>query len=155
MLVALLASCLVALPGLAGAVEAAKAAAGVNHQDSDGAKPSLSSLPGSLQEQNPHNVAVTTIHMVVSSHLDVGCKTPGCGVTRPGEPDRCARVIPNLPKHPGGMGEPWAYHIVNRCKGARTMPTGPCAYVATIATISAVPPSRRPAAPRGVGTICI
>ena len=74
------------------------------------------SLPGSVQEHNPHGVIVSKIHMVVSSHFDAGCKTAGCGVTRPGDPKVCARVIPNLPKHPGGMGEPWAYQIVNRCK---------------------------------------
>ena len=54
--------------------------------------------------------------MVVSSHMDFGAKTAGCGVTRPGEPPFCARVIPNLPKHPGGMGEPYAYQIINRCE---------------------------------------
>ena len=32
-------------------------------------------------------------------------------------------MIPNLPKHPGGMGEPWAYHIINR--HAPSTPT-PC-----------------------------
>ena len=71
-------------------------------------------LPRMLREHNPHNVTVTKIHMVLSSHLDFGAKTEGCGVTRPGEPDFCARVIPNLPKHPGGMGEPYGYQIINR-----------------------------------------
>ena len=75
---------------------------------------SSSSLPGALREHNPHNVTVTKIHMVLSSHFDVGAKTAGCGVTRPGEPRFCARVIPNLPKHPGGMGEPYGYQILNR-----------------------------------------
>ena len=75
---------------------------------------SNSSLPGLLREHNPHNVTVTKIHMVLSSHFDVGAKTVGCGVTRPGEPRFCARVTPNLPKHPGGMGEPFGYQILNR-----------------------------------------
>ena len=30
------------------------------------------SLPGSVQEHNPHGVSVTKIHMVVSSHFDAG-----------------------------------------------------------------------------------
>jgi hypothetical protein len=76
--------------------------------------PSTGTLPGALREHNPHNVTVTKIHMVLSSHLDFGAKTAGCGVTRPGEPQFCARVIPNLPKHPGGMGEPYGYQIINR-----------------------------------------
>jgi hypothetical protein len=67
-----------------------------------------------VREHNPHNATVTKVHMVISSHLDFGAKTPGCGATRPGEPRFCARVIPNLPKHPGGMGEPYSYQIVNR-----------------------------------------
>lgn len=71
-------------------------------------------LPESLREHNPHNVTVTKIHMVLSSHLDFGAKTAGCGTTRPGEQQFCAHVIPNLPKHPGGMGEPYAYQIINR-----------------------------------------
>ena len=72
------------------------------------------SLPVGLHEHNPYNVTVTKIHLVLSSHLDFGAKTAGCGVTRPGEPRFCARVIPNLPKHPGGMGEPYGYQIINR-----------------------------------------
>ena len=70
----------------------------------------------SVREHNPSSVPVTKIHMVLSSHLDFGAKTPGCGVTHPHEPEFCARVIPNLPKHPGGMGEPYAYQIINRCE---------------------------------------
>ena len=70
--------------------------------------------PRRVREHNPHNATVTKIHMVLSSHLDFGAKTAGCGVTRPGEPKFCARVIPNLPKHPGGMGEPFAYQLINR-----------------------------------------
>ena len=78
-------------------------------------EPSGAASPlGTLREHNPSNATVTKIHMVLSSHLDFGAKTPGCGRTRAGEPLRCARVIPNLPKHPGGMGEPWAFQIINR-----------------------------------------
>jgi hypothetical protein len=67
-----------------------------------------------LHEHNPHNETVTKVHMVISSHLDFGAKTAGCGITHPDEPRFCARVIPNLPKHPGGMGEPYAYQLINR-----------------------------------------
>eukprot|EP00040_Diaphanoeca_grandis_P003118 m.23826 g.23826 ORF g.23826 m.23826 type:complete len:790 (+) comp14371_c0_seq1:140-2509(+) len=57
---------------------------------------------------NPFNVEVTTIHMVQGSHLDIGCKTPGCSTQLiDGEPDRCA--ITSLKP-----AEPWAYHIINR-----------------------------------------
>jgi hypothetical protein len=45
-----------------------------------------------LYVHNPHGAAVTQVHMVVSSHFDGGCKTPGCGVLAPGEPDKCAKV---------------------------------------------------------------
>ena len=85
----------------------------------------LAAVPVSVQEHNPHNVTVTKVHMVLSSHLDFGAKTPGCGMVRLGEPQFCARVIPNLPKHPGGMGEPWAYQIINRCKH-NSFPPSPC-----------------------------
>ena len=78
------------------------------------ASASSSTLPLAVTEHNTHNATVSKIHMVLSSHLDFGAKTAGCGVTRPGEPSFCARVIPNLPKHPGGMGEPFGYQIINR-----------------------------------------
>ena len=29
---------------------------------------------------NPHDVAVHTVHLVQSAHLDIGCKTFGCSV---------------------------------------------------------------------------
>ena len=44
---------------------------------------------------NPHNVTVTEVHLVMSSHFDAGCKTPGCTLPAnraPGEPDLCAEV---------------------------------------------------------------
>ena len=49
-------------------------------------------LVSRVVEHNPQNVTVTKIHMVLSSHFDGGCKTPGCGVVRPGEPNKCAKV---------------------------------------------------------------
>jgi hypothetical protein len=67
-----------------------------------------------LHVHNPHNVVVKTVHMVVSSHFDAGCKTPGCGVLAPGEPDKCAKVGPHWRVDPDHTGEPFAYHIVNR-----------------------------------------
>ena len=50
---------------------------------------------------------------VFSSHFDAGCKTPDCGKRVKGEPDRCATVGPGHAPLTN-MGEPWAYHIVNR-----------------------------------------
>ena len=56
-------------------------------------------------EHNPHGVAVHTVHLVQSTHLDIGCKTFGCSASlAPGEPDRCL----------AGHVEPYAYHIINR-----------------------------------------
>ena len=63
--------------------------------------------PGALcwEVHNPTNVPVTTVHLVQSAHLDIGCKTGGCSLKlKPGEPDRCK----------GAHIEPWAYHITNR-----------------------------------------
>jgi hypothetical protein len=34
-----------------------------------------------LHEHNPVGVAVKEVHMVLSSHFDAGCKTPGCTKT--------------------------------------------------------------------------
>lgn len=73
-----------------------------------------------LHEANPAGVPVTEVHMVLSSHFDAGCKTPGC--TRPEhmtpyEPRVCAKVgagNAHGATDPFGTGEPWAYHIVNR-----------------------------------------
>ena len=54
----------------------------------------MGAFPKSVQEHNPFNVSVTKIHMVLSSHLDIGCKTAGCGINRPGEPNvRMIRVM--------------------------------------------------------------
>ena len=83
---------------------------------------SASASPGvplitEVVEHNPHGVPVTKIHMVLSSHFDAGCKTPGCGTLVPGEPDKCAKVgagNAHGATDPFGTGEPWAYHIVNR-----------------------------------------
>jgi hypothetical protein len=74
----------------------------------------LARQPPAIAAHNPHGVAVTKIHMVVSSHFDGGCKTPGCGKLAPGEPSKCAKVGPHWPIDPKHVGEPWAYHIVNR-----------------------------------------
>ena len=73
-----------------------------------------------LHEANPTGVAVKKVHMVLSSHFDAGCKTPGC--TRPedltpNEARVCAKVgagNAHGATDPFGTGEPWAYHIVNR-----------------------------------------
>jgi hypothetical protein len=57
--------------------------------------------PGALcwEVHNPTNVPVTTVHLVQSAHLDIGCKTGGCSLKlKPGEPDRCK----------GAHIEPWA-----------------------------------------------
>lgn len=67
---------------------------------------------------NPHSVVpsdVHTIHLVLSSHFDAGCKTVSCSAYLTDvEPDVCAFVKPLLPRYPTGKGEPWNYHIVNR-----------------------------------------
>ena len=70
-----------------------------------------------LHIHNPHAVPVTKIHVVLSSHFDGGCKTPNClpQFLTPDEPDRCAKVGMHWPIDPKDVGEPWAYHIVNRC----------------------------------------
>jgi hypothetical protein len=73
-------------------------------------------------EINPHRVPadeVHTIHMVLSSHFDAGCKTPACSAAPPqhGEPNVCAKVgagNAHGATDPTGTGEPWNYHIVNR-----------------------------------------
>ena len=73
--------------------------------------------PPELHVHNPHDAQITKIHMVLSSHFDAGCKTPGCGALHPGEPDVCAKVgagNAHGATDPFGTGEPWAYHIVNR-----------------------------------------
>ena len=67
-----------------------------------------------LHVHNPQNVTVTTVHMVLSSHFDGGCKTPNCGALKNGEPDLCASVGPHWKVNPKGQGEPFNYHIVNR-----------------------------------------
>jgi hypothetical protein len=51
--------------------------------------------------------AITKIFMVTSSHFDAGCKTPGCGNYTANEPHRCANTT-------HGLGEPYAFHIINR-----------------------------------------
>ena len=69
-----------------------------------------------LRVHNPHGAPVTKVHTVLSSHFDAGCKTPLCApqFLTPDEPDRCAKVGPHWPIDPQHVGEPWAYHIVNR-----------------------------------------
>jgi hypothetical protein len=70
-----------------------------------------------IHVHNPRGAVVTKIHMVLSSHFDAGCKTPGCGVVHEGEPNKCAKVgagNAHGATDPFGTGEPWAYHIVNR-----------------------------------------
>jgi hypothetical protein len=67
----------------------------------------------SFRVWNPQGVHVHTVHTVFSSHFDAGCKTPGCGVNLPGEPDRCA-VVGASNAAPTFTGEPYAYHIINR-----------------------------------------
>ena len=64
--------------------------------------------------ENPSGAEVTKVHVVVGSHFDAGCKTPGCGELRHGEPNRCAATSMHWPNNPGAKGEPFAYHIVNR-----------------------------------------
>ena len=77
--------------------------------------------PRKRHEWNPHGAAVTEVHMVLSSHFDAGCKTPGCTLPEhynEGEPRVCAKVgagNAHGATDPFGTGEPWAYHIVNRC----------------------------------------
>ena len=75
--------------------------------------------PYIIKEHNPFAVTVTRVHMVLSSHFDAGCKTPGCAKEHltASEPDRCAKVgagNAHGATDPTGTGEPWAYHIVNR-----------------------------------------
>eukprot|EP00947_MAST-08B_sp_MAST-8B-sp1_P006578 g6578.t1 len=75
--------------------------------------------PYTIKEHNPFAVTVTRVHMVLSSHFDAGCKTPGCAKEHltASEPDRCAKVgagNAHGATDPTGTGEPWAYHIVNR-----------------------------------------
>ena len=67
-----------------------------------------------LHVHNPHNVTVKEVHMILSSHFDGGCKTPGCGELKPGEPSLCAKVGTHFPKNPNGTGEPFNFHIINR-----------------------------------------
>lgn len=73
-----------------------------------------------LREANAAGVAVKEVHMVLSSHFDAGCKTPGCTRSEdltPNEPRVCAKVgagNAHGATDPFGTGEPWAYHIVNR-----------------------------------------
>ena len=65
---------------------------------------------------NAHGAAVTEVHVVLSSHFDAGCKTPGCTAPEhllPGEPRLCAAVGTRVPVQPG-LGEPFAFHIINR-----------------------------------------
>ena len=56
----------------------------------------LAALPvltgAELREHNPSGAPVTEVHMVLSSHFDAGCKTPGCGEIVEGEPKVCAKV---------------------------------------------------------------
>ena len=77
-----------------------------------------------LHVHNPHAVPVTKIHVVLSSHFDGGCKTPNCApeYLTPDEPDRCATVGMHWPIDPKDVGEPWAYHIVNRCASPQSYP---------------------------------
>ena len=66
---------------------------------------------------NPHNVAVSTVHMIQSAHFDAGCKTPSCGALAANEPNLCARVgagNAHGATDPTGTGEPFNYHIINR-----------------------------------------
>jgi hypothetical protein len=72
---------------------------------------------------NAHGAAVTEVHVVLSSHFDAGCKTGRCTAAEnllPGEPRLCAAVGAGNRPDPGGgsvdagMGEPFAFHIVNR-----------------------------------------
>ena len=73
-----------------------------------------------LHEANPTGATVKEVHMVLSSHFDAGCKTPGCTAPEhlaPGEARVCAKVgagNAHGATDPFGTGEPWAYHIVNR-----------------------------------------
>jgi hypothetical protein len=73
-----------------------------------------------LHEVNAAGVAVKEVHMVLSSHFDAGCKTPGCTRSEdltPNEARVCAKVgagNAHGATDPFGTGEPWAYHIVNR-----------------------------------------
>ena len=77
---------------------------------------------GEWMVYNPHAVeddAVHTIHMVLSSHFDGGCKTPACTTVplQHGEPNVCAYVgagNANGATDPTHNGEPWNYHIINR-----------------------------------------
>ena len=78
-----------------------------------------------LHEHNPTAATVKEVHMVLSSHFDAGCKTPGCTLPEhynEGEPRVCAKVgagNAHGATDPFGTGEPWAYHIVNRCTSTR------------------------------------
>ena len=77
----------------------------------------VSGAPAAYHIHNPTQVNVTEIHLVVSSHFDAGCKTPGCGKLLPGEPNLCAKVgagNAHGATDPFGTGEPYAYHIINR-----------------------------------------
>ena len=67
-----------------------------------------------LNIHNPAEVEVKEIHMILSSHFDGGCKTPGCGQLVEGEPDLCAKVGPHWAVDPAHTGEPYNYHIINR-----------------------------------------
>ena len=63
---------------------------------------------------NPGGVEVREVHMVLSSHFDGGCKTPGCGELVGDEPNLCAKVGPHWKVDPDHTGEPYNYHIINR-----------------------------------------
>ena len=69
---------------------------------------------------NAHGADVKEVHVVLSSHFDAGCKTGSCTLKEnllPGEPYLCATVGAKNAQRPGvntSMGEPFAYHIVNR-----------------------------------------
>lgn len=67
-----------------------------------------------LNIHNPAEVEVKEVHMILSSHFDGGCKTPGCGQLVEGEPDLCAKVGPHWAVDPAHTGEPYNYHIINR-----------------------------------------
>ena len=67
-----------------------------------------------LNIHNPGQVDVKEVHMVLSSHFDGGCKTPGCGLLVEGEPNLCAKVGPHWKVDPDHTGEPYNYHIINR-----------------------------------------